>query len=159
MLALLEEERAMDSSPYFDDLHVGDQYRTPGITITTEAIIEFALKYDPQYFHLDKEASAASIFGELVASGFQLLALSFRLVFDSGLLRHNLGGNAADEVRWLNTVKAMDTVHVIAEVAELKPLASKPDRGMVRFKYTMMNQHGEAVTSFLLTQFMKRRQA
>lgn len=144
-------------SPYFDDLKVGDTFKTPGVTITDEAIIDFALKYDPQYFHMDREASQKSIFGGLVASGFQLLALSFRLIFDSGLLVNNLGGNAADEVRWVKTVKAMDTISVIAEVVELKPLASKPDRGMVKFKYNVVNQSGESVTTYILTQFFKRK--
>jgi acyl dehydratase len=144
-------------SPFFDDLKLGDQFKTPGVTITDEAIIDFSLKYDPQYFHMDREAAQKSIFGGLVASGFQLLALAFRLVFDSGLLVNNLGGNAADEVRWIKTVKAMDTISVIAEVLELKPLASRPDRGMVRFKYIVKNQADEVVTTFILTQFMKRR--
>jgi acyl dehydratase len=144
-------------SPYFDDLKVGDTFKTPGVTITDEAIIDFSLKYDPQYFHMDREAAQKSIFGGLVASGFQILALAFRLVFDSGLLVNNLGGNACDEVRWVKTVKAMDTITVMAEVVELKPLASKPDRGMVKFKYTVVNQANEPVTTFILTQFFKRQ--
>ncbi|MBN9048572.1 MAG: MaoC family dehydratase [Rhizobiales bacterium] len=144
-------------SPYFDDLKVGDIFKTPGVTITDEAIIDFSLKYDPQYFHMDREAAQKSIFGGLVASGFQILALGFRLTFDSGLLVNNLGGNAADEVRWVKTVKAMETISVVAEVVELKPLASKPDRGMVKFKYTIVNQAGEPVTTYILTQFFKRR--
>ena len=58
-------------SPYFDDLKLGDRFKTPGVTITDEAIIDFSLKYDPQYFHMDREAATNSIFGGLVASGFQ----------------------------------------------------------------------------------------
>lgn len=149
----------MFRSPYFDDLNVGDRFNTPGVTITDEAIIDFSLKYDPQYFHMDREAATNSIFGGLVASGFQILALAFWLVFDSGLLVNNLGGNAADEVRWVKTVKAMETIKVVAEVVELKPLSSRPDRGMVKFKYIVMNQADETVTTFILTQFMKRRSA
>ena len=144
-------------SPYFDDLRVGDTFSSPGVTITDEAIIDFSLKFDPQYFHMDKVAAENSIFGGLVASGFQIFALSFRLVFDSGLLVNNLGGNACDELRWVKTVKAMDTITVVAEVVELKPLASKPDRGMVRFKYTVLNQAKEIVTTYILTQFFKRQ--
>lgn len=144
-------------SPYFDDLKVGDTFKSPGVTLTDEAIIDFSLKFDPQYFHMDKVAAENSIFGGLVASGFQIFALSFRLIFDSGLLVNNLGGNACDELRWVKTVKAMDTISVIAEVVELKPLASKPDRGMVKFKYTVVNQANETVTTYILTQFFKRQ--
>lgn len=142
---------------YFDDLKVGDTFVTTGLTITEDAIIDFGLKYDPQYFHIDQEAARKSIFGELVASGFQLLALSFRLIYDSGVLEHNLGGNAADEVRWVKTVKAKETISVKGEYVELKPLSSRPDRGMVRIKYTVVNQADEPVTTYILTHFFKRR--
>lgn len=142
---------------YFDELKLGDAFTTPGVTMTEDAIIDFGLKYDPQYFHIDVEASRKSMFGELLASGFQLLALSFRLIFDSGVLEHNLGGNAADEVRWLKPVKARDTITVRGEITELKPLASRPDRGMVRIKYTTVNQGGEPVMTFYLTHFFRRK--
>lgn len=147
----------MIRSPFFDDLKLGDRFKTPGVTLTDEAIIDFSLKYDPQYFHMDREAATKSIFGGLVASGWQILALAFRLVFDSGLLVNNLGGNAADEVRWVKTVKAMDTITVVAEVVELKALASRPDRGMVKLKYIVTNQADEIVTTLIVTHFMKRK--
>lgn len=142
---------------YFDELKVGDTFKSTGVSLTDDAIVEFSLKYDPQYFHLDREAARKSLFGELVASGFQILALSFRLVYDSGILEQNLGGNAADEVRWLKTVSGKDTISVNGEVTELKPLSSRPDRGMVKIKYTVVNQNEEPVTSYILTHFYKRR--
>jgi hypothetical protein len=40
----------MIRSPFFDDLKLRDRFKTPGVTPTDEAIIEFSLKYDPQYF-------------------------------------------------------------------------------------------------------------
>lgn len=144
---------------YFDEIKVGDTAKTGGVTITEEAIIDFGLKYDPQYFHIDREASKKSIFGDLVASGFHLFALSFRLIYDSGVLLRNLGGNAADEVRWLKTVKAGETISVNMEVAELKPLSSRPDQGMVRIKYSAVNQADEPVMTFLLTHFFQRKRA
>ena len=143
-------------APKFDDLHLGYSFTTPGLTITEDAIIEFGLKYDHQFFHIDVEAARKSIFGELIASGFQLLAIAFRLILDSGVLKHNLGGNGADEVRWVKPVKARDTMTVKGEVVELKPLSSRPDRGMVKIKYTMLNQAEEIVMTFILTQFFKR---
>jgi acyl dehydratase len=142
---------------YFDELQVGGTYKTGGITITEDSIIEFALKYDPQYFHIDREAAKKSIFEELVASGFQIYALSFRVIYDSGFLLHNLGGNAADELRWLKTVKAGDTLSVNMEVIELRPLSSRPDRGLVRMKYVAVNQLDEPVLSYLMPHFFKRK--
>lgn len=145
-------------APRFDDLQLGYSFATRGLTITEDAIIEFGLKYDHQFFHIDIEAARKSIFGEVIASGFQLLAFAFRLILDSGVLEHNLGGNAADEVRWVKPVKARDTVTVKGEVIELKPLSARLDRGMVKIRYAMSNQADEIVMTFILTHFFKRDQ-
>ncbi|MDX1594933.1 MAG: MaoC/PaaZ C-terminal domain-containing protein, partial [Gammaproteobacteria bacterium] len=54
---------------YLDDFTVGERFDCPGVTITESAIVDFALKYDPQPFHLDAEAAAESLYGGLIASG------------------------------------------------------------------------------------------
>ena len=58
-----------------------------GVTITEASIIDFATRYDPQRFHIDKEAAAQTHFGGLIASGFQTLGLSFLMFFELGVLR------------------------------------------------------------------------
>ena len=45
-------------------------------------IIEFASEFDPQPYHLDPVAAEASIFGELCASGWQISALTQRMITD-----------------------------------------------------------------------------
>ena len=44
------------------------------------AIVTFASQFDPQPYHLDKEAAEQSIFGGLCASGWHIAALATRLV-------------------------------------------------------------------------------
>ncbi len=73
---------------YFDDFTVGSRFESPGITVTESEIIHFALRYDPQSFHLDVEAAKASPYGGLIASGFQTLGLSFRLFLQTASSGH-----------------------------------------------------------------------
>ncbi|HRR42401.1 MAG TPA: MaoC/PaaZ C-terminal domain-containing protein, partial [Syntrophales bacterium] len=54
---------------YFDDFKVGDRFESPGITVTDGQIIDFAMQFDPQVFHLDVEAAKKTIYGGLIASG------------------------------------------------------------------------------------------
>src|SRR5581483_4727315 len=61
---------------YFDDFAVGEQFGSRGVTISEAAILDFALKYDPQRFHLDVEAAKQTPYGGLIASGFQTLVLA-----------------------------------------------------------------------------------
>ena len=73
------------SNQYLNDLKVGQTFKTNGATITESDIIGFALKYDPQPFHLDVVEAAKSPYGGLIASGFQTLAYCFRLFIQTGV--------------------------------------------------------------------------
>ena len=72
------------SSQWFEDFEAGQRFVSQGVTITEASIIDFATRYDPQRFHVDREAAAKTHFGGLIASGFQTLGLSFRMFFELG---------------------------------------------------------------------------
>lgn len=130
---------------------------TEGVTLTESAIIDFAFRYDPQPFHLDVDAATRSPFGGLIASGFQTLALSFRLFRDTGTITGtSLGGRGGDGLRWWRPVRPGDTLRVRVEVRErLEP--RRPDRGIVRLAYTTLNQHGEEVMTVTFDHLVARR--
>src|SRR5690606_25888567 len=129
------QDPAMDTR-YLDDLNPGDVFTTNGITLTEADIIDFAWRYDPQPFHLDVAAAAASPYGGLIASGFQSLALCFRLFIQSGVfLKSSIGSPGIDELRWLAPVRPADTLHGRIEVLEVRPSRSRPDRGIARLRY------------------------
>lgn len=145
---------------YLDDFKVGDRFESAsGYTFTDADIIDFALRYDPQPFHLDTDAATKSIFGGLIASGFQTLAISFRLVFGIGFLANNMGGPGMDELRWLKPVRPGDTLRTTAEILEVTPSRSKPDRGALKYRVSAINQRGETVMTVLITSLVKRRPA
>ena len=144
---------------YLDDLQPGQRFVSGGITLSEAEIIDFAWRYDPQAFHLDVNAAAESPYGGLIASGFQSLLLCFRLFVQSGVLAgSSLGSPGIDELRWLAPVRPGDTLHSDVEVIEVRPSASKPDRGVARLKYQAVNQRGEAVLSFIIIHLLRRRQ-
>jgi acyl dehydratase len=143
---------------YFDDFAVGDRFVTRGVTLTESLIIDFALTHDPQPFHIDVEAARESNYGGLIASGFQTLALGFRMVLETGIFRDSsMGSPGFDELRWLKPVRPGDTLHTELEVREKTPSRSKPDRGILRVAYSIRNQRGEEVLTFLSMHLLKRR--
>jgi acyl dehydratase len=145
---------------YLEDYAQGEVIRGGGITITDGDIIDFALRYDPQPFHLDGRAAARSIYGGLIASGWQVGALGFRSLVQQGLLgRGSLGSPGLDEIRWLKPVRPGDTLYGVAEILEVRPSRSRPDRGIVRVAYRVENQAGETVMSFIGNQLVARRPA
>jgi len=121
-------------------------------------ILAFARDYDPQPFHLDPAAATESIYGGLIASGFQTLALGFRLIWDTGVYAgSSMGSPGFDELRWLKPVRPGDRLHVEAEVIGITPSRSKPDRGVAVSRYELINQRGEVVYPVAMMHILRRR--
>jgi len=141
---------------YFEDLKPGDTFATPTHTVTAEEIIAFARQYDPQPFHTDAVAAQASLFGQLVASGWHTAAVSMGLMvrgdmkLDGGVL-----GRGVDQLRWPRPTLPGDTLRVEMTVLEIDPVPSRTDRGRVKLSCRTLNQAGEPVqemTARLLVQ-------
>jgi len=145
---------------YLDDFTVGERFRTRGATLSESQILDFAWTWDPQPFHIDKEAAADWGYGGLIASGFQTLAVSFRLFYMEKILATaSLGSPGIDELRWLKPVRPGDTLHVESEVLEVTPSRSKPDRGALRMRHETFNQNGDLVMHYSCVHILRRSPA
>ena len=143
---------------YFDDLHTGQRFATPAMTVSETQILDFARVYDPQPFHIDAEAAKGTEFGGLIASGFHTLSLSFSLFFRLGIISAaNLGSPGMEEIRWLKPLRPGDTIHAEAEVIALKASQSKPDRGIVTMRHDTFNQGGALILTVTCLHRLKRR--
>jgi acyl dehydratase len=65
-------------------------------------------------------------------------------------------GAGVDDLRWTKPVRPGDTVHLQGEVVELIPSRTKP-QGIVRVKWTLYNQYGDAVSTFNPIAIVPRR--
>jgi acyl dehydratase len=145
---------------YFEDYIVGRVERFGSYPVVREEVIDFASKYDPQPFHLDDAAAAASpIFGRLAASGWHTCAMTMRMLTDGWTEdgHFSLGGNAVDELRWMKPVYPGDTLSVEAEVLSKSEPRSKPEMGFVTFKLTVHNQDDDPVMSMRVTNMQPKR--
>jgi acyl dehydratase len=143
---------------YFDDFEIGERFRSNGATMTEADIIEFALAYDPQPFHIDTEAAAKSPYGGLIASGQHTFGIGWRMFLQEGLFKAcSMGSPGVDELRWTAPVRPGDTIHTVADVLEKRPSASKPDRGLLRMGYRMVNQRDETVLTMSILHILQKR--
>lgn len=143
---------------YLDDFKEGDLFKAPGFTLSEGQILDFAITYDPQPFHIDAQAAAEGPYGGIISSGFQTLALCFRMVVQSGVFETvSMGGPGIDELRFLAPVRPGDTIRPQAEILSVTPSRSKPDRGILRIQYRGYNQHGDEVISFIVVMLGRRK--
>ena len=104
------------------------------------------------------EVAAAGPYEGLIASGFQTLLIAFRLFYQEKIINAcSMGSPGFDELRWLLPVRPGDNLRVEAEVLEMRPSSSKPDRGILKMAYATKNQHGETVMTFVATHIFARR--
>lgn len=150
----------MGTSRFLDDLEVGERFSTRAATLSEEEILEFARQFDPQPFHVDREAANRSIYRGLIASGFHTASLVFRLFIELGLFAESsMGSPGADELLWRAPVRPGDSLRTEVEVLEVRPSTTKPDRGIARLRYRGINQRDEEVISFTVNQLLKRKPA
>src|SRR5215467_15933496 len=121
-------------SLYLEDLRVGQRFVSGTHRIDEGQIQAFAEQFDPQPFHLDAEAAKATLFEELVASGWHTAAITMRLLVESGL--PIAGGiiGAGAEITWPNPTRPGDVLRVESEVLELRPSRSRPERGIATIR-------------------------
>ncbi|MBL8839821.1 MAG: MaoC family dehydratase [Alphaproteobacteria bacterium] len=145
---------------YFEDLTPGRQFRSGSRLLDAEQIKAFARDYDPQPFHTDEIAAAATFFRGLAASGWHTTAIMMRLIVD-GEFRPAGGviGAGVDELRWPRPVRPGDTLSVVSEVVESRVSKSRPEQGIVRVRHTTVNQNGEAVLEIIGNHVVPRRPA
>ena len=102
--------------------------------------------YDPQAFHTDPEAAKATVYGGLIASGLQTIALTFKLFFETGTIgASSLGSPGLESLKWTKPVYPGDVLSLRHRVVDRRPMASRPHVGLVRTVWEMHNQHGEQV--------------
>ena len=65
---------------YFEDMVIGQTESYGAYAVTREEVIAFAGKYDPQPFHLDDAAAAATYFGRISASGFHTASMMMAMM-------------------------------------------------------------------------------
>src|SRR4029453_2055129 len=132
-----------DPRRYFDEIELGEEYESPGRTVTEADVVMFAgLTGDYNVLHTDAEFMKKTMFGERIAHGLLCLAIQSGLFTRATAPYATLGFGG---LRWKfkAPVKIGDTIRLRAKVVDKKDL--EPDRGLVTLARTILNQRDEVV--------------
>jgi acyl dehydratase len=143
---------------YWEDFTAGRVFEYGSRTLTEEEIIAFARQWDPQRFHTDPSAAAATPFRGLVASGWHTGCVLMRFMCDAYLNEAScIGSPGIEDWRFVLPVRPGDTLRYRGTVLEARPSASKADRGIVKWRWELLNQRDEVAVAMVGTQFYLRR--
>lgn len=142
---------------YFDDLKVGDRFKSEPLNVTEKQLIEFAHKFDPQMFHLSRKRAERTIFKGLIASGWHTGAMSMRLFVQTLNFAEGAIGLGVDELRWPHAVRPGDVLTVETEILDSRLSRSRPDFGIIRLRNVTTNQRGEIVQTMLASAMVPKR--
>jgi len=117
---------------FFEDLVPGRVFDLGEVRIDEAEMVEFARRFDPQWYHVDPERAAASSWGGLIASGFFTASLCMRLYVDAVLERAAADASPGlDEVRWLAAVRAGDVLRGQLTISDARASSRSPELGSV----------------------------
>ncbi|MCC7464121.1 MAG: phenylacetic acid degradation bifunctional protein PaaZ [Gammaproteobacteria bacterium] len=132
----------------FDELRLGDTFRSPERTVTVQDIEAFAaLSGDHFYAHMDPAAAARNpLFGGRVAHGYFLIAAAAGLFVDPAY-GPVLGNYGLDSLRYVKPARPGDRIKVRLTCMQ-KSLRADKGWGEVRWDTEITNQDGETVASY-----------
>lgn len=150
-----KDVKLLGMGPFWDDLAVGDRFRTVGRTITETDLVQFVnLSWlTEELFTNTEDRKHMAIAGRVVPAALVYACaegLLLPMIQSTGLAFLN----ATLDVKGPTFVG--DTIHVECRVSELRE-TSKGNRGLVRTENLVINQKGETVLAYNPLRMMKGR--
>lgn len=132
---------------YFEDFTEGQVIELGSIPpLTEEQIMAFAREWDPQPFHIDPVAAKESIYGGLIASGWQTALLTMRLQVDTLLSKMDTHGSpGVENIRFRKPVRAGDRLQARYTVLTAEPSARRPTMGKLLGRTEVLDEAGDVV--------------
>lgn len=130
----------------FDEFEVGMVIHHPLVKITQTEMLEFAQKYDPQFFHVDEERAKQSHWNGVIGSGWLTCSKVMRMAVDAALHdSESFGSPGLESLRWLYPVRPDDSIRLEAVVTAKRVSSSRDDLGILRWVWNVYNQDDQQV--------------
>jgi acyl dehydratase len=144
---------------YFEDWKVGDRLETLGRTVGDAEISQFVGLggFFEELFISEEYVAKRSLYPKRFAPGALIFSFTEGLIILSGCI-HGVGLAlvGVDGMTFKRPLFAGDTMRVTVEVIATRP-TSQGDRGIVTFRHTVKNQHGEDVMECTVKRMLKGR--
>jgi acyl dehydratase len=119
--------------------------------VTEAEIIEFAKRYDPQWFHLDPVRAQNSRWKGLISSGWMTCSIAMDLAVKSVLAdSESIGSPGIEQLKWLNPVRPGDELELRIEVMQTS-VSRSSSVGIVKWRWVLTTQANVPVLDLIAT--------
>ena len=131
---------------YYEDFRAGQEFLSQARTITEADVVTFAAwSWDTNPVHTDAEAARHGRFGERIAHGLLGLSVAMGLASRLGVFEFcSIALLGIEDWRFQRPLMLGDTVRCRVEILDTR-LTSKGDAGILRRRFTLLNQRNEDV--------------
>jgi acyl dehydratase len=135
----------------FAEIRAGMVIKGGRRSVTEAEILEFARRYDPQWFHTDPERATQSRWKGLIGSGWMTCSVAMELAVKSVLGdSESIGSPGIEQIKWLNPVRPGDELELRIEVLETRQSRSG-SMGIVKWRWALTNQSQASVLDLIAT--------
>jgi acyl dehydratase len=143
---------------YFEDVPLKVKITLGSYAFTEDNIVAFARAYDPQPFHIDKEAAVKSPYGGLIASGWQTAAVWMKLMIAQRRAQVAAGepetqanyvSPGVRDLKWLKPVRPGTVLTYTNETTAKLDWSSRPQFGLLEGYNEARDEAGELYYSFI----------
>jgi acyl dehydratase len=129
---------------YFDDVEVGQEWQSPGRTVTEADIVNFAgLSGDFNPIHVDHEFAKTTMFRRPIAHGLLVWAMSSGLGINFPPMR-TVAFMSIRDWQFKGPVFIGDTIRLFSKVLH-KEQRARGRRGVITWQRQIVNQEGKVV--------------
>ena len=126
--------------------------------VTEAEIIEFAKRYDPQWFHIDPARAQNSRWKGLICSGWMTCSIAMELAVKSVLGdSESIGSPGIEQLKWLNPVRPGDELELRIEVMDTR-LSRSGSVGIVKWRWVLSTRAGVPVLDLIATSLFQMRE-
>lgn len=140
----------------FADFHPGQVIEAGPRALSEEEIVAFASQWDPQWFHVDRDAADRGPFQGLIASGWQTCCVAMRMACDAALSgSESYASPGLAHLKWPNPVRPGEPLSLKAEVLEVRRSRRQPWLGILRWRWQLVHADGRVALDLEATSLFR----
>jgi acyl dehydratase len=141
----------------FDEFVIDEEIVSGARTVTEADVVNFAcLSGDFHPEHMNEEYARKGPLGERIAHGLLVLSMATGLLNQTGAFEGTSIAILEVTTRFVKAVKFGDTIRAIQKIVGKKE-TSKPDRGVLTSRITVLNQDDQKILEADLVALLYRR--